>query len=197
MLMLFSSAGLTVFLRSPVESVSMLASLPLFALALRGHSRPAMFFALASFLLPLVRYAGDFSLADLLSVGSLNALTLAALTIATVRGAPITAASWWWLLPPAVLGILAAMPSPVATIALGTALALIAIAAVCATRFALAFVPLSFALASSYLEQWWTYGAYAGSNFVALSAAIAAGIGLAFLLRAGLALKPRRSATSK
>jgi hypothetical protein len=63
--------------------------------------------------------------------------------------------------------------------------------------FALALVPFYFAMASSYLTIWLTQSdSYPGSNFVALYAAIAAGIGLAFLLRARLALKPRRPAAS-
>jgi hypothetical protein len=197
-LMLFSSGGLSIILQSWVVPVSMLASLLLFALALLGNPRPALLFALASCLLPLVRSAGAFSWADLAAIGSLHALTLAALAIVVVRRKSFSAVSWWWLLPLAVLGVLASIPSPVAWIALGTAVALLAIVAVCEARFALALVPFCFVMASMYVEQWWALGdGFTGSRVVALCAAVAAGIGLAFLLRAGLALQPRQSATSK
>ncbi|HST83937.1 MAG TPA: hypothetical protein VLL08_19540 [Kineosporiaceae bacterium] len=195
--MLPSPSGPSAILQSWVVPASMLPSLLLFALALLGHPRPALLFALASYLLPLVRDAGAFSWSDLTPVVSLHALTLAALAITTVRRKSFSAGSWGWLLPPALLGFLATMPSPVAGIALGTALALLAIVAVCEARFALALVPLCFAMACSYLTQWWTHDSYPGSNFVALCAAIAAGVGLVFLLRAGLVLKPRQSAASK
>jgi hypothetical protein len=169
-----SAEGRSPILQSWDVPVSMLASLALFALALRGNPRPALLFALASYLLPLIRNADELSWDVLLHFGPLHALTLAALAIVAVRRKSITAVSWWWLLPPAAFGALAAMPPPISGIALVTALVLVAIVAVCEARFALAFVPFCVAMAGRCLAYWWTLGGYyTGPSSLALAAAIA------------------------